>query len=81
MDDFGWGYFILGVVAYQMLKSLYLIIDNELRRRREKKFIKLVSVAFPNQEKITYISVNSSDRKAIRDLERQLREDYYISED
>lgn len=76
----GWQIFIIGVIGATMGRLVYEILKDVATKRREAKFIKLVSVAFPDKT-IAYISVDSSDRRALRELERQLREDYNIPED
>lgn len=75
-----WAYFVLGVIFYQIIKMLYLGLEDILRQRREKRFLKLVSVAFPDKA-ITYISIHGSDKKAIKELEADLRKQYHISEE
>lgn len=75
-----WPYFILGIVAYQIIKMLVKVINREIIDHRAKRFVKLVKVTFKDFEDVTYISADSSDRKAMRELERQLRNDYNIPE-
>jgi hypothetical protein len=72
--DPAWGYFVLGIITYQIAKMLWQISQKELTIRREKKFIKQLRIELPDSGQIALITVQSSDKKAIKDLERQLRE-------
>lgn len=80
--DSDWVYFILGLVAYQIGKMLYLILEEGLRQRREKRFPKLVNITFPDKENITYISIHGSDKRTIKELEQELRvAQHHVSKD
>lgn len=81
MDDFQWGYFILGLIAYQLLKMLAQSINQFIIERRQKKFIKLVNAKIPGKGDITFIAVDSSDKRALAKMERQLREKFDFDED
>lgn len=72
-----WTYFVLGMIFYQIIKMLYLGLEDILRQRREKRFLKLVSVAFPDKP-ITYIAIHGSDKKAVKELEAELRKQFHI---
>jgi len=75
-----WLYFILGLIAWQILKMLAQSINQAIIEYRQKKFIKLVKIEFPDQAKITFMTVDSSDKRAMAKLERRLREEHNLSE-
>lgn len=75
-----WGYFVLGVVSTFIARMVYEILKARLRSHREKKFIKMVSIAFP-EKNLTYISCESSDRQSLRVLEDHLREECNIPQE
>lgn len=77
----GWQYFVLGSIAYQILKMLALAINRAVIEHREKKFLKLVSIEFPGKPKITFIALDTSDKRAMAKLERELRAQYDIPEE
>ena len=74
-------YFLLGVVVYQLFRMLAKTIEEVVVNRRRKKFLKLVMVLFPDHQDITLIALDTSDRRAMQKLERQLREEYDVPED
>jgi hypothetical protein len=76
-----WQYFILGIIAYQIIKMLALAINREVIEYRQRKFIKLVQITFPDKKDVTFISVDSSDKRGMKNIERQLRETYNVPED
>ena len=76
-----WSYFILGIVAYQIGKLLALAINHEIVRWRTKRFLKVVSVEFPDNSRISFISIEGSDKRAMKRLERQVREQFNIPEE
>lgn len=65
------GLFFLYSMAY---KGLERITDRYFERRQDKQFIKRVRVMFPNADPIEVITVSSSNRQAIANVERRLRE-------
>jgi RNase P protein component len=73
-----WQYFILGIIAWQIIKMLALAINREVIERRQRKFLKLVSVTFPDKKDITFIAVDSSDKRSMQKMEQHLRENYVI---
>ena len=75
-SEFDWAYVILGFIAYQIVKMLFLTIRQEIKEHREKKFIKLVNIEFPDSGDITYIAIESSDKESMTKLENQLRDQY-----
>lgn len=66
--------FVLGVIAWQILRSLYLILEIELRKRRERRFLRAVAVEFPNSTTRTYIAIAASDKKAMAEIEKEIRD-------
>lgn len=75
-----WQYFVLGLVAYQILKMLALAINRAVIEHRQKKFLKFVQVTFPDDKKIAFIAIDSSDKRSMSKLERQIREQYNLPE-
>jgi hypothetical protein len=75
-----WWYIALGWASAPFLRVLSLAINRAIVEHRRKRFIALVRVTFPDNENITIISVDSSDRKSMKAVERQLREQYKIPE-
>lgn len=80
-DDFGWGYFVLGLIMFQILKMLYMATAEYLRQRRAKRFIRLVHVTFPEATNIAFVSLDSSDRRAFKELENELMDLYDLKEE
>ena len=76
-----WGYFLLGLASYLLLKLLAQAINRAIIEYRQKRFLKLVHVLIPGQGKITFIAIDTSDKRAMARLERQLREKYDLIED
>ena len=76
-----WQYFVLGVIAYQILKMLALVINHAIIEHREKKFLKLANIEFPDNSKITFIALETSDKRAMAKLERELRARFDIPEE
>lgn len=74
-------YFILGIIAYQIVKLLVISINREIIRHRQRKFLKLVRVLFPDHSEIRCIAVDGSDKRAMARLERQLREQYDLEQE
>lgn len=70
------GYFILGLVSWQLIKMFALVINRAVIERRQKRIIKLVHIVFPEAQKISFISIEASDKRSAMNLERQLREQY-----
>lgn len=71
-----WQYFVLGVVFWELIKALALSINRAVIDHRQKRFLKLVHVTFPENQKIAFIALDTSDKRAMRQLERQIREQY-----
>jgi hypothetical protein len=68
-----WGYFVLGMISYQIIKMVVVIARNEKKRHDEKLFLRQVKVLFPDNQSVTMTAIETSDRKAMRDLQTQLR--------
>lgn len=75
-----WAYFVLGCISYQLIKMLALVLDRAIRERRQKRFLALVNVTFPDKKSVTFIALDTSDRRSMAKLERQLREQYHLDE-
>lgn len=71
-----WIYIILGMVIWQLIKIMAIVINQAVIDRRQQKVLKLVNVVFPDQEQITFISLDTSDKRAMAKLERQLRDQF-----
>ena len=77
MNDGDIAYFILGVVAWQIIKMLALAFNRAVIEHRQKRFLKLVNVAFTDDRKaVTLVSLDTSDKRTMKRLEEQLREQY-----
>jgi hypothetical protein len=76
-----WAIFVLGMITFHILKGLWLIVETEVRKYREKRFLKFVQVHFPNHEKITFVSMVSPDRRAFAKMKREIKEHYDIDLD
>lgn len=74
--DWEWGYFFIGFIVFPFLRLLILSINRAVIERRQRRFLKLVNVAFPDKEKITFIALDTSDKRSMIKLERQLREQF-----
>jgi short-subunit dehydrogenase involved in D-alanine esterification of teichoic acids len=71
----GW-YFVLGLIAWQILKMLWQATNRAIIERRQRRFLKLVNVTFPDSKAIAFIALDTSDKRSMQRLERQLREQY-----
>jgi len=77
VNDLDWTYFIFGLIAWQLLKILWLAFERAVIEHRQKKFLKLVNVTFKDgRESVTFISLDSSDKRSMKRLEDQLREQF-----
>lgn len=76
-----WAYFVLGLIAFQLLKMLALTINQAIIERRQKQMLKLVQVIFPDNEKISFITVDATDKRAMAKIEREVRSHYDVEED
>lgn len=76
-----WGLVLLGVVFFQILKSCWLIFEAEVKKRREKKILKLVRVQFPDASNITYVVMDSSDKRSFTRMVDQIKRHFDIHDD
>jgi hypothetical protein len=76
-----WLYLTLGVLAYPFIRLLIRGINHTIVEYRHKRFLKLVNIEFPDHTDITFISIDTSDKRSMDRLERQLRERYEILEE
>lgn len=79
--NFHWGYFVLGLIAWQIIKMFALAINRAVIEHRQKKFLKLVNITFPDRKDVTFIAVDTSDKRAFKRVEQQLREQYAVQLD
>jgi len=75
-----WWYFLLGVIVAPFLRVLALALNRAVIEHRQKRLLKLVNVHFPDQDNITFISIDANDKRAMAKLERQIREQYDVPE-
>ena len=72
-----WTYFIFGLIAWQIIKMVALAINRAVIEHRQKRFLKLVNIKFNDDRKsVTLVSLDTSDKRAMKRLEQQLREEY-----
>ena len=72
-----WTYFIFGLIAWQIIKMLALAVNRAVIEHRQKRFLKLVNIKFNDDRKsVTLVSLDTSDKRAMKRLEQQLREEY-----
>jgi hypothetical protein len=77
-----WVYFVLGMIAWQVIKMMALAINREVIERRQRRFLKLVSVKFKDErENVTFIALDTSDKRAMKRLEQQLRIEFDLPEE
>lgn len=76
-----WEAFVLGVIIYQIFKMMYLGLNQYLKERREKRLLKMVQVIFPDNNKITFITIDANDKRAMAKLEREVRSHYEVEDD
>lgn len=76
-----WQYFILGIITYLILRMLILAIRYEIREHRQKQFLKLVSIRFPDKQDITFISIDTSDKQTMKQLEKELFDQFGLQEE
>lgn len=76
-----WVYFVLGLIAYQILKMLALAVNVMVIEHRKKRFLNLVNVKFPGNKNLTFISIDASDKRSMAKMESQLREQFHLQED
>lgn len=76
----GLAYFVLGLIAFQLIKMLALTINRAVIERRQKRLLKLVKVIFPDHERVLFVAVDASDKRAMAKIEREIRA-YHDEED
>lgn len=76
--EWDWTYFFLGIIAWPFIKLLARAINHAVVEHRQKRFLKLVDVLFADDSKITFIALETSDKRAMAKLERQIRADFDI---
>lgn len=73
-----WLFVLLGIVIFQVIKVVARAINRGVIEYRKKKFLKLVNVQFPDNSTITFISADSSDKRSLDKLKRQICQYYEI---
>lgn len=63
--------FAAGVIIYNLLAEL---VRKYLRERREEKFLRFVRITLPNARCIEVITTAPTDKKALENIERKIRE-------
>lgn len=81
MDDVSWGYFVLGLIAYQLIKLLVLSLNQYIIERRQRRVLRLIEITFRGRKAIKFVAVDSSDKRAMAKIERQIREEYGTPEE
>jgi hypothetical protein len=76
-----WAGFVLGCIAYQILKAGWLIFEAEVKKRRDKRVLKLVQVTFPDNQRITFVAMASTDRRAFEKMKREIKSHYNVEID
>lgn len=76
-----WEAFVLGVIVYQIFKMVYLGLNQHLKERREKRLLKMLQITFPDNNKITFITIDANDKRAMAKIEEEVRSHYDIKED
>jgi hypothetical protein len=71
-------YVILGLIAWILLYKITQYIDNQINnlvhQKREVQFLRMVRVWTPDAKTIESISIAKSDKIAMANIERRLRE-------
>jgi hypothetical protein len=81
VNDLDWTYFVFGLIAYQIFRLMALAIQHEIVERRQRKFLKLVNITFPDRRDITFIALDTSDKRSMALMMRELQEKYGLSEE
>lgn len=77
-----WVYFVLGMIAWQVIKMLALAINREVIEHRQRRFLKLISIKFKDErENVTFVALDTSDKRAMKRLEQQLRTEFDLPEE
>lgn len=67
-------YFILGIIFYQVLKMLVMATNDVIVERRKKRFIRTARIKFPDNTSIFLAAIDTSDKRTMAKLLRQLQE-------
>jgi hypothetical protein len=62
---------LLWVIGYEATKAF---LSRYVHSRREKNFLRFVRITFPNAKIVEVISASSSDKQALENIERRLRD-------
>jgi hypothetical protein len=81
VSDTDWLAFVIGVIFYQIIKMLYQVINQAVIDHRKKRVLKLVQVIFPGNEKVTLITIDATDKRAMDKMEREIRTHYEVEDD
>jgi hypothetical protein len=77
-----WVYFVLGMIAWQVIKMLALAINREVIEHRQRRFLKLISIKLKDErENVTFVALDTSDKRAMKRLEQQLRTEFDLPEE
>ncbi len=77
MTDMEWTYFVLGLIAWQVSKAVSLIVKDEYKNWKDKRFLKFVRVEFP-EKTFVYMSIASTNRKALKQLKEAIQTGHYV---
>ena len=62
---------VIWVIGYETAKAF---LSRYIHSRREKNFLRFVRITLPNAEVVEVISASSSDKQALANIERRLRD-------
>jgi len=70
------------MIAWQVIKMLALAINREVIEHRQRRFLKLISIKFKDErENVTFVALDTSDKRAMKRLEQQLRTEFDLPEE
>lgn len=61
------------IVLYKTTQKIDEAISRHIRRRRDKSFLRYVRVILPNSKIVEAITVSTSDKQAMDNIERRIR--------
>lgn len=70
----GWTLVGFGLLVIILRDIAEFLIRKILRRKKDQKFLRFIRLRFPDAKVIEAITVADSDREAIDNLERRLRD-------
>lgn len=76
-----WLYVIIGAIIAELGKMFYVIAKRAIYEHRRKKIIAFVTATFPDNSSITFASISSSEKKAMDEVVKQLREQGTLSDE